>query len=166
MRSEDFQSARVQMEFKRFAQQIAVDAGVMAEMELSVGQGGYDFLRDQIMVRMVTKLLADDLPPEKVRQSTRVDVEEPASTWQMWKRNNRGRWYTKWWLDKWLAKWPVRTWTCQKVVHCEFDLERYRAYPQARIQAPVLGRAVMFHDIRNVRWWEDTDPTVQNEGGE
>lgn len=155
MRPEDFQSHRVELEFKRFAQQIAVDAGIMAEMEMRVGQGGYDFLRDQIMVQMVTKLLTDDLPPEKVKQSTRVDVNEPASTWQMWKRNNRGKWYTKWWLDKWLAKWPVRTRTYQKVAHCEFDLERYRAYPQARVAAPVLGRAVQFHTIRNINWSVD-----------
>ncbi len=155
MRPEDFRSHRVELEFKRFAQQIAVDAGIMAEMEMRVGQGGYDFLRDQIMIQMVTKLLTDDLPPENVRQSTRVDVNEPASTWQMWKRNNRGKWYTKGWLDKWLAKWPVRTRTYQKVAHCDFNLERYRAYPKARVAAPVLGRAVMFHTIRDINWSVD-----------
>src|SRR3546814_2643700 len=55
------------------------------------------------LIQMVTKLLTDDLPPENVRQSTRIDVHEPASTWQMWERNNHGKWYTKGWLP-WLLK--------------------------------------------------------------
>lgn len=158
MRPEDLSSHKVTMELKRFAQAIAIDAGIMAEMSLHVDDRGYDFLRDQVTVRMVTKLLTDDLPPENVRQSTRIDVHEPASTWQMWKRNNQGKWYTKGWLPWLLKRRPVKTRTYQKLVHCDFNLERYRAYPRARVQAPVLGNAVMFHTIRDVRWWEDESP--------
>lgn len=153
----DFLSGeRVKLEFRRFAQQMAVDAGIMAEMEFRMGQNSsYDFLRDQIMVQMVAKILTDDLPPERVSQSTRVKVTEPASTWQMWKRNNQGKWYTKWWLPRLLAKRPVRTREYEKLVHCEFNLERYRAYPRARVQAPALGNAVLFHTIRDVYWGGD-----------
>jgi hypothetical protein len=142
----------VTMEFKRYAQQMLLDANIMAEVRFSVDSDGYNFLRDQVAVKMVAKILTDDLPPEHVRQSTRIDVHEPASTWQMWKRNNHGKWYTKGWLPWLLTRRPVKTREYQKLVHCEFNLERYRAYPQARIQSPTLGRAVMFHDIRDVRW--------------
>lgn len=155
-------SARVTMELRRFAQAIAIDAGIMAEMSLYVDQdNAYDFLRDQVTVKMVTKLLTDDLPPENVRQSTRIQVHEPASTWQMWKRNNHGKWYTKGWLPWLLKRRPVKTRTYEKLAHCEFNLERYRAYPRARVQSPVLGNAVQFHTIRDVRWWEDENPEGQ-----
>lgn len=150
---EDFQSAKVTMEFKRFAQQIAVDAGVMAEMNISVSQDdAYNFLRDQVMVRMVTKLLTDDLPPEHIEKSTHVAVEIPTSTWQMWKLRHGKRWYAR----KLVARWPVKYGPHPEgrkvMATCEFDLARYRAYPQARVQSPTLGNAVMFHTIENIRW--------------
>ena len=149
MRPEDWQEARVTMEFKRFAQQIAVDAGIMAEMELRVGQGGsYDFLRDQVTVQMVTKLLCDDLPPEHVRQSTTIKVQEPKSVWQMWKRQHADQWFARWLV----TRWPVVNREYDRVVHCDFNLERYRAYPRARVATPALGNSVLFHTIRDVRW--------------
>lgn len=149
MRPEDLSSHRVTMEFKRFAQQIAVDAGIMAEMEMRVGQGGsYDFLRDQVTIQMIAKILTDDLPPERVSQSTMIPVQEPKSTWQMWKFQNGHHWFARWLVNR----WPVKYRTYEKSVQCEFNLERYRAYPRARVSHPTLGNAIMFHDIRDVHW--------------
>lgn len=145
----DFTQERVALEFKKFGQQIAVDAGILAEMHFTVGQdAAYSFLRDEIMVRMVAKILVDDLPPERVTQSTMITVKEPASTWQMWKMRNGDRWFARWLVDR----RPVRYHEYKRSVQCEFDLERFRAYPQARVTAPVLGKAVMFHTIRDVVW--------------
>jgi hypothetical protein len=149
MGPEDLVSERHVLEFKRFAQAMAVDAGIMAEMEFRVGPAGsYDFLCDQITVQMVTKLLTDDLPPERVTQSTMIKVQEPRSTWQMWKFQNGHHWFARWFVDR----WPIKYREYEKSVRCEFDLQRYRAYPRARVQSPILGNAVMFHDIRDVRW--------------
>ena len=139
---------RVVLEFKKFAQAMALDAGIMAEMNLSVDPSGYNFMRDQVMVRMVTKLLTDDLPPEHVTQSTMIKVREPKSTWQMWKFQNGHHWFARWFVDR----RPVKYREYEKSVQCEFNLERYRAYPRARVQSPALGNAVMFHTIRDVQW--------------
>lgn len=160
MRPEDLQTARLELEWKNFGYHMMVDAGLMLEPEFMIRQDGYDFLRDQITVAMRTKILTDNLPPEVVKGSTEVVFHEPASTWQMWKRNNRCRWYTKWWLDKWLERWPVQTREVKKLAHAEFSLERFRAYPEAQYRASDfrLGRAVLMHGMSSMQWWNDTSP--------
>lgn len=153
MRPEDLSSHKVAMEFKRFAQQIAVDAGIMAELEMRVGQGGsYDFLRDQVTIQMVAKILCDDLPPEHIEKSTHVDVEIPTSTWQMWKLRHGKRWYARRLVTRWPVKYGPHPDGRKVMATCEFDLERYRAYPKARVAHPTLGNSVLFHTIRDVRW--------------
>ena len=148
------ETARLELEWKQFAHQVMVDANLMLEPEFSVNQDGYHFLRDEIAVRMRTRILTDELPPESVTRSTKVPVYEPASTWQMWKRNNRLRWYTKWWLDAWLKRWPVKTREYQVGVNVTLDLSRYRAYPEAQYRASDfrLGRAVLHHTIGSPIW--------------
>lgn len=160
MRPEDFQAARLELEWKNFAYRMMVDMNLMLEPEFMIRQDGYDFLRDQMMVAMRVKVLTDNLPPEKVTESTTVRVEEPASTWQMWKRNNQGRWYTKWWLAKWLEKWPVIMTGHDKRVTMSVNLERFRAYPEAQYRPSDfrLGRAVLMHAVSPVEWWRDENP--------
>lgn len=159
------EAARLELQWKDFAYRMMVDMDLMLEPEFMIRQDAYDFIRDQITVAMRTKVLTDELPPETVRQSTRVDVHEPASTWQMWKRNNHGKWYTKGWLPWLLKRRPVRTRMYQKLVHCEIDLQRFRAYPEAQYRASDfrLGRAVLHHTIGSPIWdFEHLNPQVQN----
>lgn len=171
MRAEDFQSARLELEWKNFAYQMMVDAGMMLEPEFFVGQNGYDFIRDQITVGVRTKILCDELPPESVTNSTEVVFHEPASTWQMWKRNNRGRWYTKGWLPWLIERRPVKTRQVKKLVHCTISLERLRSYPEAQYRASDfrLGRAVLHHRVGSPIWdfehlaGHDYEPRVENE---
>lgn len=161
MRPEDFQAARLELEWKNFAYRMMVDMNLMLEPEFMIRQDGYDFLRDQMMVAMRVKVLTDNLPPEKVTKSTTVRVEEPASTWQMWKRNNQGRWYTKWWLAKWLEKWPVIMTGHDKRVTMSVNLERFRAYPEAQYRPSDFrlgSRAVLMHAVSPVEWWQDENP--------
>lgn len=161
MRPEDFQAARLELEWKNFGYHMMVDMGLMLEPEFMIRQDGYEFLRDQMMVAMRTKILCDNLPPETVKASTDVVFHEPASTWQMWKRNNQGRWYTKWWLAKWIQRWPVKTREVKKLAHAELSLERFRSYPEAqyRFSDFRLGsRVVLQHAISPVEWFKDMDP--------
>lgn len=153
MRDNWLETERVAMQFRKFGQQIAVDAGIMAEMDLTVGQdSAMSFLRDEIMVRMVAKILTDDLPPETVTKTTRVDCEIPASTWQMWKLIHAERWYARRLVDKWPVRYAPHPEMRQIPVTCTFTLERYRAYPKARVTSPVLGQPVLFHTIRGEHW--------------
>lgn len=169
MRPEDFQSARLELQWKDFATRMMVDAGLLLEPEIMIRQDAYDFIRDQIVLGFRAKILTDELPPETVTRSTKFPVYEPASTWQMWKRNNRLKWYTKWWLDAWLKRWPVRTREYQVGVDCTIDLSRFRAYPEAQYRASDfrLGRAVLHHTIGSPIWdFEHLNPQVQNRDGE
>lgn len=157
------ETARLALEWKHFAHQVMVDADLLLEPEFSVNQDGYHFLRDEIAVRMRTRILTDELPPEKITRSTAVEFHEPASTWQMWKRNNHGRWYTKGWLPWLLTRRPVKTRVVKKNAHCTFDLMRYRTYPEAQYRASDfrLGRAVFQHMIGSPVW--DYDPNIPDE---
>lgn len=148
------ESARLELEWKTFAHRVMVDAGLMLEPEVMIRQDGYNFMMDQIMVGMRTKILTDELPPESVTRSHDVVVYEPASTWQMWKRNNRCRWYTWKWLDAWLKRWPVKTREYKVCASVTLDLMRYRAYPEAQYRASDfrLGRAVLHHTIGSPIW--------------
>ena len=148
------ETARLELEWKNFGLHMMMDMDLMLEPEFSITQGGYDFMRDQIRLAMRTKVLTDNLPPEMVKSSTEVEFHEPASTWQMWKRNNHGRWYTKGWLPWLLTRRPVRTRIIKKLAHTTVSLERYRAYPEAQYRASDfrLGRAVLMHNVGSPVW--------------
>lgn len=148
------ETARLQLEWKDFAARMMVDANLLLEPEIMIRQDGYDFIRDQIMVGFRAKVLTDSLPPESVTNSVDIEFREPASTWQMWKRNNRGRWYSWKWLDAWLKRWPVQTRVIKKAAHCTISLERLRSYPEAQYRASDfrLGRAVLMHNVGSPIW--------------
>lgn len=155
MRPEDFQTARLELQWKDFAYRMMVDAGLMLEPEIMIRQDdAMSFMMDQIMIGMRTKILTDNLPPESVTRSVEVEFHEPASTWQMWKRNNQGRWYTWKWLNAWLNKWPVKVTIHRKTATATISLERFRSYPEAQYRASDfrLGRAVLMHSIGSPVW--------------
>lgn len=155
MRPEDFQTARLELQWKDFAYRMMVDAGLLLEPEIMIRQDdAMSFMMDQIMVGMRTKILTDNLPPESVTHSVEVEFHEPASTWQMWKRNNQNRWYTKGWLPWLLTRRPVRTRIVKKLAHATISLERFRSYPEAQYRASDfrLGRAVFMHTVGSPIW--------------
>lgn len=153
------QTTKLELEWKNFGLQMMVDMNLMLEPEFMVRQDGYDFIRDQITVAMRTKILTDNLPPETVSASKGVLFHEPASTWQMWKRNNQGHWYTWKWLDAWLKKWPIQYVQTERVATLEVNLERFRSYPEAQYRASDfrLGKAVLMHNMSNP-WWDLSGP--------
>ena len=142
--------------FKRYTQQFLVNEELMLDLDVSVQREVFG----QYLFQLRARILADDLPPEKLTKRTRVPYEVPASTWQMWKKRHAHRWYGR----RFVARWPVRYEPDPDGrgadAVCTFDLERYRTYPQARVQLPhdPFGPAYRAHGIRNIRWdlGEDT----------
>ncbi|WAZ20210.1 hypothetical protein STRCI_001311 [Streptomyces cinnabarinus] len=140
----------VTLTFKRYALQFLADEEVFLDLDVSMQREIFG----QYLFQLRTKLLADDLPPHMLTQRTRVPFEVPASTWQMWKKRHACRWYAR----RMVARWPVRYEPDPDGRYadavCSFDLERFRTYPQARVQLPrdQFGMAVLAHGIRNVRW--------------
>ena len=142
---------RVALTFKRYAQQFAVSEELFLDFDVSMRR---DFLLDQVLFQLKTKILADDLPPESFTARQHVTYEIPASTWQMWKKRHAHRWYAR----RLVARWPVRyepdpDGRGTEAV-CTFNLERYRTYPRAKVQLPRdrFGDAVLAHGIRNIQW--------------
>ncbi|MGW3152733.1 hypothetical protein [Streptomyces sp. NPDC001089] len=141
---------RVTLRFKRYAMDFAIEEGLLLDLDVSVQQR---FIGQQVF-RIQTRILADDLPPHLLTERTRVPYEVPASTWQMWKARHARRWYAR----RLVARWPVRYGPDPDGrgadALCTFNLERFRTYPQARVQLPPdrFGMEVLQHGITNLRW--------------
>ncbi len=142
----------IELKFKRFALQQVVDEEVFASVDASLERALYGGVAMQLAMHVLT----DDLPPEHVAQRKMVYHDWPHTAWQMWKRDHRTRWYARWLVKR----WPVTYSSVGKHVTCEFDLERFRGYPQAqvRVDDSRFGRAVRFHQITNLNWRTDEDP--------
>ncbi len=146
-------TSRLELEWKNWALRKMVEMDLFLEPEFMMRQG-VDFLRDEMMVGMRVKVLTDNLPPESVRESTTITIHEPASTWQTWKSNNHGKWYTKGWLPWLLTRRPVKTTERRQQVTCTVNLERFRSYPEASYRASDfrLGRVVLHHNLSSPMW--------------
>jgi hypothetical protein len=143
-----------ELAFKRYAQQFTVDEDLFLDVDVAVQREFFG----RLAVQFRAKLLADDLPPETFTARQHVTYEVPASTWQMWKKRNAHRWYAR----RLVARWPVRYEPDPDRRGTDavrsFNLERWRSYPQARVQLPrdQFGDAVRVHAVRNLRWTEET----------
>jgi hypothetical protein len=148
---------RVELTFKRYAQQFLVNEELFLDVDAQVQHEIFG----QYLFQFRTRILTDDLPPKQITERTRITHEVPASSWQMWKKRHAKRWYAR----RLVARWPVRYEPDPDGrgtdAVCTFDLERYRTYPRARVQLPRdrFGASVLAHGIRDVRWatGEDTD---------
>lgn len=149
----------ISLKFKQFAATVLVaeDAFLFDNAEVQVQREAFG----QLAYRLRTRVLTDDLPPEEFTAQARVTFEVPASTWQMWKKRHAASWYA-WRL---VTRWPVRYEPDPDergtIAVCTASLERWRAYPQAKVQVPAdrFGSPVLFHAIRDLRW--DYSPTRQ-----
>lgn len=86
----------------------------------------------ELVAKVVVKVLASQLPPERVVESTLVEFWKPATWWEHFKDTYRDRW----WL-RWLARRrPVRWEREQRVVETVVDMTRMLAFPKADIRPP------------------------------
>ncbi|WP_432169096.1 hypothetical protein [Streptomyces sp. 1222.5] len=143
-------ASRIELAFKTFGAQVAVSEDIALELiDVRVQREVFGQMLFQLRMRVLT----DSLPPEQFSAQTRVTYEVPASTWQMWKKRHAHRWYARCLV----ARWPVRYVPDPDgrgtTATCTASLERYRAYPHARVQLPDhFGRAVLAYDISAPRW--------------
>lgn len=118
---------------------VGLDTYVTRHAVLEVNE---DALFDQIRIGLRSEVLAQRLDCRKAERV--VSFEEPASAWQMFKRNHA----ESWWLGWLVRRRPVRNVTHRKAVSLE--VEAFAAYPDARIALPPddFGRAFLFHRPR------------------
>lgn len=151
----------ITLAFKRYAAQVAVDEDFLDNVEVRVA---HEYAFNQLVYQLRTRILADDLPPEQFTAQTQVAFEVPASTWQMWKKRHANRWYAR----RIVTRWPVRYEPDPDgrgtTAICTANLERWRAYPRARVRVPTdrFGAPVLFHAVRDLRW--DHEASTGQEG--
>jgi hypothetical protein len=139
--------------FKRYTHQMAISEDVFTHLEFA---GARDHLYDTIILGIRAVVLADDLPPEHLVQEKEFSWDEPASTWQMWKQRNAHRWYAR----RLVIRRPVRVVALKSRVVCEFDLQRFRLYPEAKVRPTDgrFGRVRFAHEVTNLNWRRDDGP--------
>lgn len=148
----------IALAFKRYAQQFAVDEGLLLDTDVSVQHEIFG----QLAIRFQAKILTDDLPPEQFTARHQVTYEVPTSTWQMWKKRHAHRWYARRLVARWPLRYELDPDRRGADAVCTFSLERYRVYPRARVQLPRdrFGDAVLAHNIRDLRWTSEEGPHV------
>jgi hypothetical protein len=140
----------------RLGVRIPVDAQIWSDMHVSTMQA-LDYMTDQVIFQFETTAFKEKLPPQsisKVVEFTKpvtVEMYQPSSPWQMWKRNHRqGRWIG--WLVRKFPKCKFETLSHTKVVHhtetVTVDLHHSVIYPKAKaIASPHMGSIA-------IRWVE------------
>lgn len=148
-------SETITLNFKQFAAQVAMEDIPLHGLDVRVQREAFG----QLLYQLRARVLTDDLPPQQLTKQTRVTYEVPASTWQMWKKRHAHRWYARRLVDRWPVRYELDPDGRGTNAVCTFDLERWRAYPQAKVQIPEdrFGRPVLFHTIRDLRWDYDEE---------
>ncbi len=113
------------------------------------------------MQRMVLELrarvLAEQLPPQTIRHTVRVTVDDPrfATWWDAFKATYRERWWMRW------RSWEIRHVKTPVAVERQVvvNVRDHWTYPRAAIQLPESqwGRPVMVATCDAVDFWTDWD---------
>lgn len=128
---------QVKLELVEMGQTFAVS-------QLVVESRGFDALSRHMAVGFRTSVLAQHVADDVFT----AWYEEPASWWQMWKRDHESAWYVPAWF---LRRWPAR----QERKSVEVQVGRYLHYPEATLRVPELGRAVIYErpsQMGGYRW--------------
>ncbi len=129
---------------------VAVAARVSAEF---ADDARLDIRREawnNLVYKLSSHVLTDKLPPETITERKTFRFEVPASPWQQFKATHAHRW----WMRSVVARRPVRMVEHLRIGELVVNLERFHAYPQAKV-AKQLGQARQgFNLTREVRWDE------------
>lgn len=152
--------AQFELTMKRYAAMFRVSEDLLFDVDAAVQQDFFGFSVAQFR----TKILTDELPPERFTARERIAFEVPASTWQAWKAWHGHRWYARWIADRWPVRYALDPHARGAYAVCTFDLARYRTYPQARVALPPsqFGPVVYRHAITGLRW--DDNPQEDERG--
>lgn len=100
---------------------------------------------DELMHRLEAFVLTEQLVNDTYTASK--VTWEPASAWQMFKRDHAESWWLGWLVSRRPVKQLAKTWT----VEIEFD--RKAGYPQASIALPEFGKPVIYEQVKEL-WYE------------
>ena len=123
------------LEWLKVGLQTRIPQTVMDTIEVRAWR---DDMLDDMVFALRAKVLADQLPPEKITRRRDVSWEVPASPWQHFKQHHANSWWLRWLV----TRRPARLDTHRKMVEFTVDLRRYRTYPEARVSPAWLGRPV------------------------
>ena len=112
-----------------------------AQVEAYWGDG----LLDELSIRLTSEVLAKSLSSESTSKTVLFQHDEPASAWQMFKRNHATSWWLRWLVDR----RPVQCAPITKSETVTFKAEKWAAYPDAAIALPVetFGRPFVFSRV-------------------
>lgn len=128
------------------AERVSPEFAADAQIDIERGPWG------ELVYRVAAYVLTDKLPPDVVTEQGTLRIEVPASPWQQFKATHADRW----WMRHLVARRPVRMVEHVRTGELVVNLERFHAYPQARMTRQ-LGRATQsFMLTREVRWWDES----------
>lgn len=137
---------RVTLEWVKAAIAVRVSPEFAADAQVDIEHGPWG----DIVHRVAAYVLTDKLPPDVVTERGTFRIEVPASPWQQFKATHAARW----WMRRIVARRPVRMVEHVRTAELAVNLERFHAYPQARM-ARQLGRPTQsFMLTREFRWDE------------
>lgn len=93
---------------------------------------------DHLFDRMAYRLTADVLAEKLVGDEYHISTQEPATWWQMWKRDHAPAWLVR--------RWPV----LHRPIRYVVSLTRYGTYPKSQIQYPALGPVVLREQVNHM----------------
>lgn len=120
------------------------------------GEWVTDHLRDALWLNLRASVLAEQLPPQTIRQPVRISIRDPrhASWWDMWKATYRGCWWARWLLRS--KHWRIETVDTVVTVAGEsiVNVHDHWTYPRAPRLEHLAGTAVMVstYDHRFQEW--------------
>lgn len=136
----------VALEWVKAAIAVRVSPEFAADARVDIEHGPWG----ELVHRVASHVLADKLPPDVVTERGTFRFEIPASPWQQFKATHSDRW----WMRRLVARRPVRMVEHVRTGELIVNLERFHAYPQARMTRQ-LGRSTQsFMLAREVRWDE------------
>lgn len=89
-------------------------------------------ISDHFTYQLRTEILAERLKPQRATGHLTVKFEAPATWWQHFKHRYRFTWWLRWYVKR----REVRMRTATRTGTARFDIERYRAFPEASIEFP------------------------------
>lgn len=137
---------RITLEWVKAAIAVQVSPEFAQSVQVDIEEGPWG----NLVYRVAGHVLADKLPPDVVTERKTFRFEVPASPWQQFKATHSNRW----WMRRIVARRPVRMVEHVHVGELVVSLERFHAYPQAKVARQLGEPTRSFMLTPEVRWDE------------
>lgn len=111
-------------------------------------------IADTVMIQLKTEILGERRDDRHYRVPFVHTYKVPETTFQVFKYNNSGRWWMRWFV----RRYPVKTETRYSRGHAEVDLTEHILYPYQAIANRKLGPYVRVAETQtSIEWSPDND---------